>query len=515
MLNRPKPLVLLILDGFGYSLKAENNAIAMANTPCWDQLQKDYPMTFLECSGKSVGLPADQMGNSEVGHIHIGTGRYVPQDFSKVNDAIEDGSFYTNAVLCKAVDQAKEKNKALHILGLLSAGGVHSHELQIAEMVELAAKRGLEKIYLHAFLDGRDVPPKSAKSSIDLLEEKFAELGGGRIASITGRFYAMDRDNRWDRVKLAYDLIVKGEADNTASSALAGLEASYERGETDEFVLPTAILDAEGQIVSLDPEDSVIFMNFRADRAREISQAITLPTFDAFERGHAAHSGYFCTLTEYHQDFGYDIAFPSVDIKNGLGEYLSLLGLKQLRLAETEQYAHVTFFLNGGIDTPFPGEDRILVPSPQVRTYDLQPEMNSVEVTDHLVEAITGGKYDVIICNYANCDMVGHTGIIPAAILAVEAVDRALQRIVEALNSVHGQLLLTADHGNIEQMVDDESGQAHTAHTTNKVPLVYVGGNNNPLISGGCLSDLAPTMLAILGVDQPVEMTGKSLVKVD
>ena len=514
MLNRPKPLVLLILDGFGYSLKAENNAIAMANTPCWDQLQKDYPMTFLECSGKSVGLPADQMGNSEVGHIHIGTGRYVPQDFSKVNDAIEDGSFYTNPVLCKAVDQAKEKNKALHILGLLSAGGVHSHELQIAEMVELAAKRGLEKIYLHAFLDGRDVPPKSAKSSIDLLDEKFAELGVGRIASITGRFYAMDRDNRWDRVKLAYDLIVKGETDNTASSALAGLEASYERGETDEFVLPTAILDAEGQIVSLDPEDSVIFMNFRADRAREISQAITLPTFDAFDRGHAAHSGYFCTLTEYHQDFGYDIAFPSVDIKNGLGEYLSLLGLKQLRLAETEKYAHVTFFLNGGIDTPFPGEDRILVPSPQVRTYDLQPEMNSVEVTDHLVEAITGGKYDVIICNYANCDMVGHTGIIPAAILAVEAVDRALQRIVEALNSVNGQLLLTADHGNIEQMVDDESGQAHTAHTTNKVPLVYVGGNKT-LIDGGCLSDLAPTMLAILGVDQPVEMTGKSLVKVD
>ena len=514
MLNRPKPLVLLILDGFGYSLKAENNAIAMANTPCWDQLQKDYPMTFLECSGKSVGLPADQMGNSEVGHIHIGTGRYVPQDFSKVNDAIEDGSFYTNAVLCKAVDLAKEKNKALHILGLLSAGGVHSHELQIAEMVELAAKRGLEKIYLHAFLDGRDVPPKSAKSSIDLLDEKFAELGVGRIASITGRFYAMDRDNRWDRVKLAYDLIVKGETANTASSATEGLEASYERGETDEFVLPTAILDAEGQIVSLDPDDSVIFMNFRADRAREISQAITLPTFDAFERGHAAHSGYFCTLTEYHQDFGYDIAFPSVDIKNGLGEYLSLLGMKQLRLAETEKYAHVTFFLNGGIDTPFPGEDRILVPSPQVRTYDLQPEMNSVEVTDHLVEAITGGKYDVIICNYANCDMVGHTGIIPAAILAVEAVDRALQRIVEALNSVNGQLLLTADHGNIEQMVDDESGQAHTAHTTNKVPLVYVGGNK-PLIDGGCLSDLAPTMLAILGVDQPVEMTGKSLVKVD
>ncbi len=511
MLKRPKPLVLLILDGFGYSLKKENNAIAMANTPCWDQLQKDYPMTLLECSGRSVGLPADQMGNSEVGHIHIGTGRYVPQDFSKVNDAIEDGTFFSNSVLCKAVDRAKENNKALHILGLLSAGGVHSHEVQIAAMVDLAAKRGLQKIYLHAFLDGRDVPPKSAKSSIDLLEEKFAEIGVGRIVSITGRFYAMDRDNRWDRVKLAYDLIAKGEAQNLASSALQGLEASYERGETDEFVLPTAIINAEGEIVSLDPDDSVVFMNFRADRAREISQAITLPEFNSFDRGYAPHSGYFCTLTEYHQDFGYDIAFPSVDIKNGLGEYLSLLGMKQLRLAETEKYAHVTFFLNGGIDTPFPGEDRILVPSPKVRTYDLQPEMNAVEVTDHLVEAITSGKYDVIICNYANCDMVGHTGIIPAAILAVEAVDKALERVIEALKSVRGQLLLTADHGNIEQMVDDESGQAHTAHTTNKVPLVYVGGSK-PLISGGGLSDLAPTMLAILGVDQPTEMTGRSLI---
>jgi 2,3-bisphosphoglycerate-independent phosphoglycerate mutase len=514
MLNRPKPLVLLIIDGFGYSLEKENNAIAMANTPCWDQLQKDYPMTLLDCSGRSVGLPDDQMGNSEVGHIHIGTGRYVPQDFSKVNDAIEDGRFFTNPVLCKAVDLAKDKGKALHIMGLLSPGGVHSHEEQIAAMVELAAKRGLNKIYLHAFLDGRDVPPKSAMASIELLNAKFAELGTGRIVSIVGRFYAMDRDNRWDRVKSAYDLIVKGEGSFSADSALTALQAAYERGETDEFVLPTTILDDDGQAIALDPEDSIVFMNFRADRAREISQAITLPSFDSFERGHQAHQGYFCTLTEYHQKFGYDIAFPSVDIKNGLGEYLSVLGMKQLRLAETEKYAHVTFFLNGGIDTPFPGEDRILVPSPKVRTYDLQPEMNAAEVTDHLVDAIVGGKYDVIICNYANCDMVGHTGIIPAAILAVEAVDASLQRIVEALNSVGGQLLLTADHGNIEQMVDGGTGQPHTAHTTNKVPLVYVGGDN-ALASGGGLSDLAPTMLAILGVAQPEEMTGRSLINAD
>lgn len=507
MSNRPKPLVLLILDGFGYTLETESNAIAMANTPCWDQLQKDYPMTLLDCSGHSVGLPSDQMGNSEVGHTHIGAGRYVPQDFSKVNDAIKDGSFYSNSVLCRAVDLAKENNKALHIMGLLSAGGVHSHEEQIVAMVELAAKRGLTNIYLHAFLDGRDVPPKSASSSIDLLDATFAALGVGRIASITGRFYAMDRDNRWDRVQKFYNLIAKGEAEFSADSAQQALESAYSRGETDEFVLPTIIQHA----VTLDAQDSVVFMNFRADRAREISQAITATDFTGFERNHAPHQGYFCTLTEYHQDYDYEVAFPSTDMKNGLGEVLANVGMTQLRLAETEKYAHVTFFLNGGIETPFEGEDRILVPSPQVRTYDLQPEMNAAEVTDHLVAAITGGKYDVIICNYANCDMVGHTGIIPAAILAVEAVDAALQRIVEALKSVGGQLLLTADHGNIEQLVDKTTGQPHTAHTTNPVPLVYVCGDR-PLASGGSLADLAPTMLAILGVDKPIEMTGKSLI---
>ena len=511
MLNRPKPVVLLILDGFGYSLDPENNAIAMANTPCWDKLQKDYPMTLLDCSGKVVGLPGDQMGNSEVGHIHIGSGRYIPQDFSKVNDAIEDGSFYTNPVLCEAVDTAKAKDKALHIMGLLSPGGVHSHEEQIVAMIEMAAQRGLSNIYLHAFLDGRDVPPKSAGASIELLDTKFAELGVGKIASIVGRFYAMDRDNRWDRVKFAYDLIVKGEAGFYSDSAIKGLEAAYSRGETDEFVLPTAILGASHKALALDPEDSVVFMNFRADRAREISQAITSSTFDSFERNHEPHKGYFCTLTEYHQDFDYPVAYPSVDIKNGLGEVLANLGMTQLRLAETEKYAHVTFFLNGGIDTPFPGEDRILVPSPKVRTYDLQPEMSSKEVTDHLVDAITGGKYDVIICNYANCDMVGHTGIVDAAIQAVEAVDASLQRIVEALQKAGGKLLLTADHGNIEQMVDKETGQPHTAHTTNPVPLVYVCGDR-PLVSGGSLSDLAPTILAILGAEQPIEMTGRSLL---
>jgi len=434
----------------------------------------------------------------------------VPQDFSKVNDAIKDGSFYSNPVLCRAVDLAKANDKALHIMGLLSAGGVHSHEEQIVAMIELAAARGLKKLYVHAFLDGRDVPPKSATSSIELLEAKFAALGVGKIVSITGRFYAMDRDKRWDRVKSAYDLIVKGESANHAASALTALSEAYDRGETDEFVLPTAIVEAGQNPVKLDPNDSIVFMNFRADRAREISQAITLPSFDGFDRGHAPHTGYFCTLTEYHQDFGYDIAFPSVDIKNSLGEYLSAQGLTQLRLAETEKYAHVTFFFNGGVDTSFPGEDRILVPSPQVRTYDLQPEMSAPEVTDHLVEAIVGGKYDVIICNYANCDMVGHTGIIDAAIVAVETIDASLQRIVDALKSVNGQMLITADHGNIEQMVDD-NGEPQTAHSINPVPLVHVGGVNK-LKADGNLSDLAPTMLAILGLEQPKEMNGKNLL---
>ncbi|MCF7987213.1 MAG: 2,3-bisphosphoglycerate-independent phosphoglycerate mutase [Methylovulum sp.] len=511
MSNRPKPVVLLILDGFGYSTNPQNNAIAMANTPCWDKLQQDYPMTYLKCSGHDVGLPDDQMGNSEVGHIHIGSGRYVPQDFTKVNDAVEDRSFFNNEVLCRAVDLAKANDKALHILGLLSAGGVHSHEAQLIAMVELAASRGLKKIYLHGFLDGRDVPPKSASSSIALLDAKFAELGVGRIVSITGRFYAMDRDKRWDRVKQGYDLITKGAAEFKVKSALEGLEAAYQRGETDEFVLPTVILDADGQSVELDPQDSVVFMNFRADRAREISQAITSPSFNEFERNRAPHTGYFCTLTEYHQDFDYDVAFASVDLTNGLGEVLSLNGLKQLRLAETEKYAHVTFFLSGGIDTPFPGEERILVPSPQVKTYDLQPEMSLPEVTDHLVEAITGGQYDVIICNFANCDMLGHTGMIPAAIAAVEVIDKALQRTLDALLKVGGKMLLTADHGNIEQMVDLVSAQPHTAHTTNLVPLVYVGGDC-PLIADGTLSDIAPTLLALLDIAQPAEMTGQSLL---
>jgi 2,3-bisphosphoglycerate-independent phosphoglycerate mutase len=511
MSSRSKPVLLLILDGFGYSEALKDNAIAMANTPCWDGLQKNCSMTLLNCSGGVVGLPDGQMGNSEVGHIHIGTGRYVPQEFSKVNDAIKDGSFFTNPVLCSAIDAAKSKGKALHILGLLSPGGVHSHESQITSMIEMAAQRGLDKIYLHAFLDGRDVPPQSATDSLQLMEDIFEKLGVGRMASITGRFYAMDRDNRWDRVKQAYDMMMKGQTEQRVTSALAGLEAAYARGETDEFVLPTIIEDYAGHCVTIENDDSIVFMNFRADRAREISQAITAADFNGFERDHPPHQGSFVTLTEYHKNFDYPVAFPTGDIKNSLGEYISNLGLKQLRIAETEKYAHVTFFFNGGVDASFPGEDRVLVPSPKVRTYDLQPEMSLPEVTDKLVDAIIGGKYDMIICNFANGDMVGHTGVIPAAVKAVEAIDHALQRVVDALNQVGGKMLLTADHGNIEQMTDAETGQPHTAHTTNPVPLVYLGGREK-LISGGSLSDLAPTLLAIMGIEQPKEMTGKSLL---
>lgn len=512
MVNRPKPLVLLILDGFGWTENTDNNAIAMANTPNWDRLKAECPLTLLDCSGKVVGLPDRQMGNSEVGHLHIGSGRFIPQELTRLNIAIEDGEFYQNKVLNNAVEQAKAKDKALHIFGLLSPGGVHSHVNHIIAMVKLAAHRGLEKIYVHAFLDGRDVPPKSAGESITQLQEACSEIGAGRIVSLIGRFYVMDRDNRWERVEKAYRLIVEGQTEFVADSALEALELAYARGETDEFVEPTAVKGMQGEVVELDSEDSVVFMNFRADRAREISRAITDPEFDEFARSKPSYTGCYTTLTRYHQDFPYPVAFEPIEVNNGLGEVLSNQGLKQLRLSETEKYAHVTFFMNGGIDEAFDGEDRILIPSPKVKTYDLQPEMSAPEVTDELVAAITGGKYDVIVCNYANCDMVGHTGILPAAVKAVEAVDKSLGLVAEALNQVGGQMLMTADHGNIEKMVNAETGQPHTAHTNNLVPLIYFGGKQG-LRDGGSLSDLAPTMLDILDIDIPIEMSGHSLLQ--
>jgi len=507
---KPKPLVLLILDGFGIRAEADYNAIAQANTPCWDNLQARYPKTELNCSGRVVGLPDKQMGNSEVGHMHIGAGRYVPQDFSRVGDALEDGSFYQNIALCQAVDEAISKDGYLHVLGLLSAGGVHSHIEHILAMLELAAKRGLKKIVVHAFLDGRDVAPSSAAGDLQLLENKLAELGVGRIASIVGRFYAMDRDNRWERVQKAYDVIVRGVSDFSFQSAGDALQAAYQRGETDEFVAASLIVGGHNELSSLADNDSVVFMNFRADRAREICQAITAIDFDGFERQQPAYQGFFVTLTEYHEKFPYPVAYPATKIKNTLGAVLAQHGLTQLRLAETEKYAHVTFFMNGGSDAPNLGEERILVPSPKVKTYDLQPEMNAPIVTEHLLKAIAEQTYDVIICNYANCDMVGHTGNWDAALKAVETIDSILGQLEAALLKVGGQMLVTADHGNIEQM-RDASGGPQTAHTTNPVPLVYIGGQC-ALANDGSLKDLAPTMLAILGLEIPAEMDGHSLL---
>lgn len=510
MLKRPAPLVLLIIDGFGHREAQDYNAIAMANTPFWDSLQQNNPKTLLKCSGSVVGLPDGQMGNSEVGHLHIGSGRLIFQDLPKISNAIKNRDFFENEVLSTAVNNALKNNKGLHLLGLLSTGGVHSHQQHIAAMIELAAKRGLKKIYLHLFLDGRDVAPKSASSSIAFIEEKCKQLGAGQIVSLIGRFYAMDRDNRWERVQAAYNLIAKGKSQFTAKTALKALEAAYQRDETDEFVQATTILNGNDP-VALETGDSVVFMNFRADRTREICRALTESDFAEFERGREPHIGYFATLTQYHQNFSYPIAYPSQEINNGLGEVLANAGKTQLRLAETEKYAHVTFFLNGGVDEPFEGEKRILVPSPKVKTYDMQPEMSASEVTRQLVTAIKSGDYDLIICNYANCDMVGHTGVWEAALRAVETIDSSLKQIVKALTKVNGQMLITADHGNIEYMMNAQTQQVHTAHTTNQVPLVYVGGKHN-LKDNGSLFDLAPTLLAILGVKQADEMTGHSLL---
>lgn len=512
-LPRPKPVVLIILDGFGYNPSDEYNAIAAANTPTWDALWNSCPHTLLHCAGETVGLPDDQMGNSEVGHLHLGAGRLINQDFTAVNKAIRDGSFFENPALVAAAVKARDSGKALHIFGLLSPGGVHSHDRQIQAMAELAVKHGVKKVYMHAFLDGRDTPPQSAAGSIKALEAKFAELGNGRIATITGRFYAMDRDNRWDRVEKAYRLIVEGEAEFTAATALEGLEQAYARGETDEFVQATAIAPAGGQPVHLEDGDSVVFMNFRADRAREITKAINDAEFDGFPRKAVRALGAYVTLTEYHQDFTYPVAFPPVSITHTLGEVLAEKGLTQLRLAETEKYAHVTFFFNGGRDDPFPGESRILIPSPKVKTYDMQPEMSAREVTDELVNAIEGQAYDVIICNYANGDMVGHTGIMEAAVQAVETLDASLKRVVDALDKVGGELLVTADHGNVEQMVDPETGVALTQHTTFPVPLVFKGRAGLELEEGGNLADIAPTLLHLLGIEQPAVMTGRSLLR--
>jgi 2,3-bisphosphoglycerate-independent phosphoglycerate mutase len=505
-------MALVILDGWGYTESTEYNAIAAARKPNWDRLWSEFPHTLVRGSGAEVGLPADQMGNSEVGHLNLGAGRVVYQEYTRVSRSIKTGSFFTNQTLVDAVDLAKDTGKAVHIMGLLSPGGVHSHEDHIHAMVELAVKRGADKVYLHAFLDGRDTPPKSAAASIEKMENKFAEVGGGRFASMIGRYYAMDRDHRWPRIQKAYDLITLGEGEYQAETAMQGLEMAYARGETDEFVKPTAIVPANTRPVKVEDGDVMIFMNYRSDRARQITRPFIEPDFDCFPRKATPKLGRFVSLTEYNSKYDIPVAYPPDRLKNVFGEYISKLGLHQLRIAETEKYAHVTFFFNGGREEPFEFEDRILVQSPDVATYDLKPEMSAPEVTEKLVAAIDTGKYDVIICNYANPDMVGHTGNFEATVKAIEHLDTCIGQVVEAIQKAGGEILITADHGNAEQMRDKETGQPHTAHTTNPVPLIYVGRDFRLEKNGGALSDIAPTMLDLMDLPQPPEMTGHSLI---
>ncbi len=509
---RIKPMVLVILDGWGYSESTDYNAIAAARKPNWDRLWERYPRTFVRGSGASVGLPAEQMGNSEVGHLNLGAGRVVYQEYTRVSRSIKTGSFFTNHTLVDAVELAKENDRAVHILGLLSPGGVHSHENHIHAMVELAVRRGAGKVYLHAFLDGRDTPPKSAEESLRRMQDKFDELGGGRFASMIGRYYAMDRDHRWPRIEKAYDLITLGEGEYTAPDALTGLQQAYARGETDEFVKATAIVPAGSEAVKVEDGDVIVFMNFRSDRARQITRPFIEPDFDCFERKVWPRLGRFVSLTEYNSQYDIPVAYPPERLKNVFGEYVSGLGMHQLRIAETEKYAHVTFFFNGGREEPFEFEDRILIDSPDVATYDLQPEMSAGEVTDKLVAAIESDRYEVIIVNYANPDMVGHTGNYEATVQAIEYLDGCLGRLVEAVQKQGGEMLITADHGNAEQMRDPDTGQPHTAHTSNPVPLIYVGRPLQLKRNGGALSDIAPTMLELMGLPQPVEMNGHSLI---
>jgi 2,3-bisphosphoglycerate-independent phosphoglycerate mutase len=506
-------MVLVILDGWGYSETTENNAIAGADTPVWDRLWSHYPHTLIRTSGAAVGLPAGQMGNSEVGHLNLGAGRVVYQEFTRVSRAIKTGSFFSNHTLTDAVDQAVESGKAVHILGLLSPGGVHSHEDHIHAMARLALERGAKKVYLHAFLDGRDTPPRSARASLQAMEDVFHELGGGRIASIIGRYYAMDRDHRWPRIQAAYDLITQGKAEFEAADVQTALSMAYARDEGDEFVQATRIVPAGETPVRVEDGDVIVFMNYRSDRARQITRPFIEEDFDGFTRDYVPRAGSFVSLTEYNKDFDAPVAFPPDRMHNVFGEYISSFGLRQLRLAETEKYAHVTFFFNGGEETPFEGEERILVKSPMVATYDLQPEMNAPELTDKLVAAIGSGKYDAIICNYANPDMVGHTGKYDAAVKAIEAIDDCLARVLDTVVEAGAELLITADHGNAELMQNGDTGQVHTAHTTNLVPLVYVG-RPAQMAEHGSLSDIAPSMLYLMNMDIPPEMTGTPLVEV-
>lgn len=501
-----RPLVLMILDGWGYRAETDNNAIALAATPCWDKLWSNESHCLIETSGESVGLPHGQMGNSEVGHMNIGSGRVVYQDYTRIEQSIRERTFHQNSELCRATETARDSDATLHIMGLLSPGGVHSHESQFLETVQLAAELGAESIAVHIFLDGRDTPPRSAQNSVEQMQELVDRIPGARICTLCGRYYAMDRDHRWDRVRRAYGAIASGHSDTRANSAIEALLSAYERGENDEFVQPTLIGNPSG----VHDGDSIIFINFRADRARELTMAFVCEPFDGFDRPRIKLEEFVC-MTEYKAGLPVSVAFPPETLPQLFGEVLARNGLRQLRIAETEKYAHVTLFFNGGQESPFDLEDRIMVPSPKVTTYDLLPEMSVPELSGRLVDAIHSSQYDVIICNVANPDMVGHTGSLAAAIRAVEAVDACLAAVTAAIDEVDGELLITADHGNVEQMKDEISGQSHTAHTSNPVPLLF-HGRPATIARTGSLRDIAPTMLLLLGLNQPPEMTGTALL---
>ena len=504
-----KLTMLMILDGFGINNKKDANAIKLANTPNIDKLFKQYPNTTIYTSGLDVGLPEGQMGNSEVGHTNIGAGRIIYQELTRITKSIEDGDFFSISEFTKAIDNCKKNNSKLHIMGLLSDGGVHSHNRHLYALLELAKRKDFDEVYVHCFLDGRDTPPSSGEHYISLLEEKIEEKGVGQIASITGRFYAMDRDKRWERVEKAYNALVNGVGEK-AKSAVSAIESSYQKEIFDEFVEPTLICNGETPIATIEKNDSVIFFNFRPDRAREITRTIVDKDFDGFKRDY--FETFYVCFTEYDETMpNVEVAFKKSEIKNTFGEYIGNKGLTQLRIAETEKYAHVTFFFNGGEEKQYKGEDRILVPSPKVTTYDLQPEMSAYEVTDKVIEAIASEKYNCIILNYANPDMVGHTGNLDAAIKAIETIDECVGKVIEETEKKQAVVLITADHGNAEQMIDYTTGDVQTAHTINPVPLIVVGMENIKLRPGK-LADLAPTMLSIMDLDKPEEMTGESLI---
>ena len=505
-----KLTMLMILDGFGINENEKANAVKMAKMPNWDKIIKQNPNTIIKTSGLDVGLPDGQMGNSEVGHTNIGAGRLIYQDFTRITKSIEEGDFFTVPELTAAIENCKKNNSKLHIIGLLSDGGVHSHTRHLYALLELAKRKDFEDVYVHCFLDGRDTPPASAESYLIDLEKTMQEKGVGKIASICGRFYAMDRDKRWERIEVAYRAIVNGQGERS-NSAVKAIEDSYQKEIFDEFVKPILITNSENEVTTISKNDSVVFFNFRPDRAREITRALVDPNFKEFETENL--NLYYVCFTEYDATMpNVHIAYKPQDIKNTFGEYISKKGLTQLRIAETEKYAHVTFFFNGGREKPYLNEDRILIPSPKVETYDMKPEMSAIEVTEKVIEAIKSGKYDSIILNYANPDMVGHTGNLDATIKALETLDKCIGDVVKEVENQNGYLIITADHGNAEQMIDYKTGEPHTAHTTNDVPLVLIGMEDVKLKQGR-LCDLVPTMLELMGLDKPKEMTGVSLIE--